>query len=208
MTISSPEIARILLEIDCVGFAPQEPITFKSGILSPVYVDNRRLPAHPAEWRQVIAAFDAVRSQLMPQFVAGVATGGIPHSSALGYMSQTPAVFVRKEAKEYGKGRRIEGGDVTNQAVLLVEDLITTGSSSLSAVEALRDAGAQVDHVVAIVSYGFEEAMARFVEHGITLHTLTQFADIARVARETNRLSDHQLEIITQWMNNPRKWRP
>lgn len=208
MTTPSQEIARILLEINCVGFTPQEPITFKSGILSPVYVDNRRLPAHPVEWHAIIAAFDAVRRQLMPELVAGVAAGGIPHSSALGYMSQTPSVFVRKEAKEYGKSQRIEGGDVAGRNVLLVEDLITTGSSSLSAVEALRDAGAQIDHVAAIVSYGFEEATARFTEYGINLHTLTQFDDIIHVAHDTNRLSDHQLEIITQWMNNPRAWRP
>ena len=139
-------MAAALLEAGTVTFSLDEPVTFKSGLRSPVYVDNRRLISQPGPWRVVIEAF---RARLgtgpgAPELIAGVESAGIPHSSALAFAAGLPSVFVRKAAKEHGLGRRIEGGAVDGRRVVLVEDMVTTGSSSLSAVAALRDGGASV----------------------------------------------------------------
>ena len=157
-------IAKALLDIGAVGFSPAAPITFKSGIRSPVYVDNRQLIYHPAAWQAIIDGFKShIESQPIEyDLVAGVAVGGVPHSSALAYMLKAPSVFIRKETKSHGAGNRIEGGPVRARRVLLVEDLVTTGGSSLSAVDCLRESGAQVTDVLAIISYDFRESAAAF----------------------------------------------
>src|SRR5689334_11197583 len=116
-------VARALLEIGAVGFSPNEPIRFKSGILSPVYVDNRKLPYYPQQWGIIIEGFKLQVKSIHFDVIAGVAVGGVPHSAALGYALQMPSLFVRKEAKEHGKGQRVEGGEVSGKRVLLVEDL-------------------------------------------------------------------------------------
>ena len=136
--------AKALLDIGAIGFSPEKPITFKSGIQSPVYVDNRQLIYHPAAWRIIIEGFKSLIDARNLQFdlIAGVAVGGVPHSSALAYSMARPSVFIRKETKEHGMGKRVEGGSVAGRRVLLVEDLVTTGGSSLSAVAALRESGA------------------------------------------------------------------
>lgn len=202
MSIES-EVARVLLEIGAVGFNPQQPITFKSGIKSPIYVDNRRLPFHPAHWRIVIEGFRTLieREQIQPDVVAGIETAGIPHSAALAYASGLPSVFVRKQPKEHGTRSRIEGGDVANLRVLLVEDLVTTGGSSLSGVAALREAGAVVEHCFAIISYGFKEARRAFDEADVTLHTLTSFDHILKAAGDTIDQA-----IIRDWLRDPYGW--
>src|SRR5215813_8298696 len=119
----STSVARALLEIDAVGFVPDMPIRFKSGILSPVYIDNRRLPYHPQQWHIVIEGFQSLigRESLAFDAIAGVAVGGVPHSSALAYSLNCPSVFIRKEAKEHGTKKLVEGGDVARQHVVLVE---------------------------------------------------------------------------------------
>lgn len=201
-------VARALLEIRAVGFTPHKPITFKSGIVSPVYVDNRRLPYHPQQWQSIISGFQHIIETQSLQFdvIAGVAVGGVPHSAALGYMMQRPSVFVRKDAKEHGKGQRIEGGEVENKRVLLLEDLVTTGSSSLSGVEALREAGAIVNDILAIVSYGFSEATENFANAHITLHTLTDFSVILDEALAMGKFSAEDEAVIRDWFEEPHTW--
>jgi orotate phosphoribosyltransferase len=140
------------------------------------------------------------------EVIAGVAVGGVPHSSALGFAMQKPSVFVRKEAKEHGKGQRIEGGNIENKHVLLVEDLVTTGGSSLSGVEALRESGAILDTLVAIVSYGFQEAKDNFLSAGVNLHTLTDFTTILQVALEMNKFGQVEHDIIDDWFKDPHGW--
>ena len=132
-TNTKHSIAKALLEIGAVGFSPHAPITFKSGILSPVYVDNRILIFHPEPWHCIIDGFCSLISDLPLEFdlIAGVAVGGVPHSSALAFVLNKPSVFIRKESKGHGKAQRIEGGPVEGMSVLLVEDLVTTGGSSL-----------------------------------------------------------------------------
>ena len=201
-------VARALLEIGAVGFTPQKPITFKSGIVSPVYVDNRRLPYHPQQWQSIIKGFQHIIETEAIEFevIAGVAVGGVPHSSALAYIMQRPSVFIRKEAKEYGKGQRIEGGEVENKQVLLLEDLVTTGSSSLSGVEALRESNAIVTDMLAIVSYGFSEALENFTNANIKLHTLTDFSVILDEALAMEKFSAEDEAIIRDWFEEPHTW--
>lgn len=202
-------VARALLEIGAVGFSPAAPITFKSGIRSPVYVDNRSLVYHPAAWQLVIQGFAGlVQSRgLRYELMAGVALGGVPHCSALAYTLGRPSVFIRKASKGHGKGQRIEGGAVAGRAALLVEDLVTTGGSSLSAVEALREAGANVSDVIAIISYGFDEAAQAFERAGLRLHTLTDFAAVLEAARARQRLDESQIAVIERWLADPHNWR-
>jgi orotate phosphoribosyltransferase len=201
-------VAKALLEIDAVGFSPQNPIRFKSGILSPVYVDNRRLPYYPEQWQVVIEGFQSkIRAgNINFDVIAGVAVGGVPHSSALGFAMQKPSVFVRKEAKEHGKGQRIEGGDLEGKRVLLVEDLVTTGGSSLSGVEALREAGAIVDILLAIVSYGFQEARDNFESAAVNLQTITDFTAILQIALEMGVFGKEEHAIIDDWFKDPHGW--
>jgi len=198
-------VARALLEAGTVTLTPDEPVTFKSGLRSPVYVDNRRLIFQPGPWRIVIDAFAAA---LPPgeSVLAGVESAGIPHSSALAYSAGLPSVFVRKAAKEHGLGRRIEGGDVAGQRTILVEDMVTTGGSSLSAVEALREAGAAVFDCFAIITYGFSEALEAFDAAGVTLTTLTTFEAVVAEALTAGTVDEREAELVRSWLSDPHAW--
>ncbi len=200
--------AKSLLDIGAVGFSPEAPVTFKSGLISPVYVDNRSLIYHPQAWRAVIDGFASLidRQALHYDLLAGVALGGLPHSSALAFALSRPSVFIRKEAKGHGTGKRIEGGTVAGKRVLLIEDLVTTGGSSLSAVAALREAGAIVRDVLAIISYGFPEAASAFTRAEVSLHTLTDFDSVLIAASERQQLDDAQIAIVRAWLAAPHCW--
>ena len=202
------EIAEALVAIGGVGFTPWAPVTFKSGIQSPVYCDNRRFPFHPAAWRKVIAGFERAIAEhgLHVDVIAGIEAAGIPHSAALGFALQIPSVFVRKDAKAYGAKRRVEGGDVKGQRVLLIEDLVTTGASSLSGVEALRAEGATVTDCLAIISYGMDEATRRFEVAGVRLHTLTDFAQVLEVAMKRGALAEEDAASVRDWLSDPHSW--
>ncbi len=198
------QVAQALLSIGAVVFTPEAPVTFKSGIVSPVYVDNRRLPYEPEAWHNVIAGFRAAiaEHQLAFDVIAGIETGGIPHSAALAYEMRRPSVFVRKQPKEHGMKRRVEGGDVAGKRVLLIEDLITTGGSSLSGVGALQDEGAQVVACLAIFSYGFAQSTAAFNAAGVPLITLTSLAAVLNTARESSALPTEAIAAVSQWQRS------
>ena len=201
-------VAEALLAIGGVGFRPEDPITFKSGIVSPVYCDNRTFPFSPAHWKQVIDGFAALieRENLPFDAIGGIEAAGIPHSAALGYAMGRPSIFIRKQAKEHGKRNRVEGGDVAGKRVLLVEDLVTTGGSSLSGVEALREAGATVTDCLAIISYGFAEAREAFFAAGVTLHTLTDFEAVLESATASGLLHAAGAAQVRDWMRDPHGW--
>ena len=208
ITNTKQSIAKALLDIGAVGFSPNAPITFKSGIVSPVYVDNRQLIYHPAEWHTIIEGFQTAIEALALDYelIAGVAVGGVPHSSALAYIMNTPSIFIRKETKGHGKTRRIEGGAVSQKKVVLLEDLVTTGGSSLSGVCALRDAGAIISDLVAIVSYGFSEADKAFEQAEVKLHTLTDFETLLKAALSRDLFTDAEAGIIRDWFADPHGW--
>jgi orotate phosphoribosyltransferase len=202
------EIAEALIAIDGAGFRPSSPITFKSGIKSPVYCDNRRFPFHPAEWTKVIRGFQQmiVDDGIALDVVGGVEAAGIPHSAALGFAMQRPSVFIRKEAKGHGTKKRVEGGDVRGLRVVLVEDLVTTGISSLAAVEALREEGAIVEDCLAIISYGFVDATEAFKNAGVRLHAATDFEAVLEAALQRGAIDAESARIVQDWLQDPHGW--
>lgn len=206
MPTTATAVARALLEIGAVVFTPDTPITFKSGIRSPVYVDNRRIPFWPEQWRIVLDGFAQAAQELDFDVVAGIAVGGVPHSSALAYILGKPSVFVRPEAKGHGTRSQIEGGDVAGRRVLLVEDLVTTGGSSLGGVEALRAAGAVVTDCLAIVSYGFAEAAEAFATAGVSLTPLARFDVLREEAGRLGKLTPAQIALVADWQADPHGW--
>jgi orotate phosphoribosyltransferase len=204
----SREIAEALISIEGVSFRPTAPITFKSGIKSPVYCDNRRFPFWPKEWAKVIHGFEALitERQIPVDVIGGVEAAGIPHSAALGFSMRLPSVFIRKELKEHGTKKRVEGGDVTGRRVVLVEDLVTTGSSSIAAIQALRAEGAVVSDCLAIISYNFPEAAELFVKAGIRLHAATTFQEVLESALERKMIDEVGAAVVRDWLDEPRSW--
>jgi orotate phosphoribosyltransferase len=199
------KIAQALLQINAVGFCVEDPITFSAGLKAPVYVDNRKFPFWPEQWHEVIRAFAEKLNSLRTQVdvIAGIETAGIPHSSALAFVLQKPSVFVRKKPKEHGTKSKIEGKDTRGKHTLLIEDLVTTGQSSLAGVEALREAGAIVEHCFVIVTYGFPEVKKAFEKANVQLHALTSFPAILEEAN----ISVKDKQEIANWLEDPYGWR-
>ena len=198
---TSQKVAHALLKVGAVGFTPDNPITFKSGIVSPIYIDNRKLPSHPKEWRVVIDSFAKIikKEKIKPDVIAGVEAAGIPHSAALGFYTKTPSVFVRKVAKEHGTKKMVEGGNVLNKRVLLIEDLVTTGASSLAAIKNIRISGGKINNCFVIVSYGFRNTQERFIKAKVKLHNLTSFSVIMKEARKLGMVNEENLEKVQKW---------
>ncbi len=208
MENTTQKIAQTLLNIQAVGFKLAEPITFKSGLKSPVYVDNRRLPFFPEEWTLVIEGFRELitLNSLDFDIIAGIETAGIPHSAALGFLLKKPSVFVRKQVKDHGTKKRVEGGQVEGKRVLLIEDHITTGGSSLSGVEALRAEGGIVTDCLAITSYEFPNSKTVFAEAGVQPHTLTSFAVILEEAVKSGAIPADALATVEDWFTEQKGW--
>jgi len=202
------QVAAALIDIGAVGFTPLQPVKFKSGLLAPIYVDNRRLPFYPESWRLVITGFEHLINEhrLAPDVIAGMETAGIPHSAALAYYMGKPSVFVRKQPKDHGAMKLVEGGDVSGKRVVLIEDHITTGGSSLTGIKGLRNEGATVEHCLAITSYGFPESMAEFQASGVQLHVLCNLLTILEVAHKKDRFGQEGLNLIMDWSRNPQEW--
>ncbi len=201
------KVARALLKIGAVGFVPDNPITFKSGIVSPVYIDNRKLPFYPNEWKIIIESFAQIikKGKIKFDAIAGVEAAGIPHSAALGFSMKKPSVFVRKQAKDHGTKKMVEGGSVLNKNILLIEDLVTTGGSSLTAVENLKKEGAKVNNCLVIVSYNFPSAKEAFDKAKVKLHTITSFPIILEEAKKLGMINDISLEKVEAWFSNHTK---
>ncbi len=202
-------VAKALLEIGAVGFNVANPITFKSGIISPVYVDNRKLPYFTKEWKTIIFGWQELIKKENIQFdvLAGVASGGIPHSAGLGFYIDAPSVFVLKEPKDHGNPSLVQGGGVVGKKVLLIEDMVSTGASSLKAVTALRNEGAVVDDCLVIVSYDFKEAKDAFKNANVNLHVLTTFPVILEEAVSMGKLTEAEANVVREWYNDPYQWR-
>ena len=202
--------AEALLRAGVLILCPDEPITFASGIRSPVYMDIRRLIGDPSAWQTVIEGLgESLReSGGAPEVVAGVAAGGIPHSSTVAYAAGLPSCFVRKEAKRHGRGRAVEGADVRGRRVVLVEDVVTTGGSSLDAVRALREAGGEVRVCLAVAGYGFAETFSAFGEVGVELLLLVSFSELLEAASEWGDVSPQVAAEARRWWSDPHRWEP
>jgi len=204
----SREIAEALIAIEGVGFRPAAPISFKSGIKSPVYCDNRKFPFWPEQWAKVIRGFEGLiaEREIAMDVVGGVEAAGIPHSAALGFSMRTPSVFIRKELKDHGTKKRVEGGDVTGKRVVLVEDLVTTGGSSIAAIESLRAEGAVVSDCLAIISYDFPDAVHLFAMSGVQLHAATTFPVVLECALRQGLIDEDGAAVVRDWLDEPRSW--
>lgn len=204
----SRRIADDLIDIGAVSFSPDNPYTWASGLRSPVYCDNRMTIGYPAVRRRIRDALaERLREEgLRPDLVAGTATAGIPHAAWLADLLELPLVYVRSKPKEHGRGARIEGPyDAATRAVV-VEDLISTGGSSMAAVHTLQEAGLTVLAVLAIFSYGLSEAAEAFWEERIPVFTLTDFRQLLLAMQARGRLSEHETTSMAAWQNDPRKW--
>ena len=202
------KLAKSLMDIKAVLLRPQEPFTWASGWHSPIYCDNRRILSHP-ELRAQVAQWLADKAmELYPEaeVVAGVATGAIAHGVLAADRMRKPFVYVRPKPKDHGTGSQIEGELAPGKKVVVIEDLISTGMSSLAAVKALRDAGAQVLGMVAIFTYGFDLAAQRFGEDKVRLDTLSNYSALVDVASETGYISSAAKSLLHEWRENPSEW--
>lgn len=202
------KLAKALMDIKAVLLRPQEPFTWASGWHSPIYCDNRRILSHP-ELRAQVAQWLADKAmELYPEaeVVAGVATGAIAHGVLAADRMKKPFVYVRPKPKDHGTGSQIEGELAPGKKVVVIEDLISTGMSSLAAVKALRDAGAQVLGMVAIFTYGFDLAAQRFEEDKVRLDTLSNYSALVDVASETGYISSAAKTLLHEWRENPSEW--
>lgn len=202
------KLAKALMDIKAVLLRPQEPFTWASGWHSPIYCDNRRILSHP-ELRAQVAQWLADKAmELYPEaeVVAGVATGAIAHGVLAADRMQKPFVYVRPKPKDHGTGSQIEGELAPGKKVVVIEDLISTGMSSLAAVKALRDAGAEVLGMVAIFTYGFDLAAQRFAEDKVRLDTLSNYSALVDVASETGYISSAAKTLLHEWRENPSDW--
>lgn len=202
------KLAKALMDIKAVLLRPQEPFTWASGWHSPIYCDNRRILSHP-ELRAQVAQWLADKAmELYPEaeVVAGVATGAIAHGVLAADRMQKPFVYVRPKPKDHGTGSQIEGELAPGKKVVVIEDLISTGMSSLAAVKALRDAGVQVLGMVAIFTYGFDLAAQRFEEDKVRLDTLSNYSALVDVASETGYISSAAKSLLHEWRENPSEW--
>ena len=217
MTVSTEEkVAKALIAAEAVFFVPDAPVTFASGIRSPVYMDIRRLLAAPELWSGVIEELTKAACRQKggaagvadsgAEIVAGVAVGGIPHSTAVALRAGLPSCFVRKQAKEHGRGKAIEGADVEGRKVVLVEDVITTGGSSLDAVMSLQEAGAEVVGCVAIAGYDLDGASDKFAEAGVSLHLLAPFPTVLEAAEASGSFPQEAIYEARRWHQDPHDW--
>ena len=201
-------IAGLLLDVGAVELRPTDPFTWSSGMVAPVYCDNRLTLSHPQVRRAIWEGFAdvLVAEGLERVTVAGTATAGIPHAAWLAEAVDRPMVYVRSSAKGHGKQARIEGVVEPGDDVVVIEDLISTGGSALDAVAALRDVGATVRGVCAIFSYELDAAAAAFRQADVPHHVLTTFSTLIDVAHDRGDLSVDDLEALKTWRDDPARW--
>lgn len=210
MAESEQHVAALLLDCKAVILEPENPFTWASGWKSPIYCDNRITLSYPEVRDYIKEAFRAsIEDHFeIPDLIAGVATGAIAQGALVADLMNLPFVYVRPSAKEHGRQNLIEGQLQAGQKVVVVEDLISTGGSSLKAVEALREAGADVMGMVAIFSYGFEVAARNFQKAGVELITLTNYHVLIDSALDSGTVQQEQVELLQQWRKDPSRWKP
>ncbi len=208
MTNLAKAVAQQLLSIKAVKLSPNEPFTWASGILSPIYCDNRIVLSHPIA-RKVVKDGFIEKSSVFGDFdvVAGVATAGIPHGALLADAIGKPFIYVRDKAKGHGRQNQIEGEVAAGAKVLVIEDLISTGGSSLKAIHALKEVGCEVVGILAIFTYGFEEASQTFADENIAMDTLSDYQVLIDEALRMNYVSAADKTTLQAWREAPKEWK-
>lgn len=200
--------AQRLLDIEAVKLRPAQPFVWASGWHSPIYCDNRKTLSYPQLRTYVKQELANLVRAHFPQaeVVAGVATGAIPQGALVSDLLGLPFLYVRSKPKDHGMANLIEGDLRKGQKVVVVEDLISTGGSSLKAVEALREAGAEVTGMVASFTYGFPVAAQAFADAGVQLFTLSNYEAVLAVALRTGYVQPSQLPVLREWRQDPGNW--
>lgn len=202
------KLAKISLEIGAIKINPKNPFTWASGYRMPLYNDNRMLLGN-ADHRTLIAeGMKAIieKEDIRVDSIAGVATAGIPHATSLANLIKLPLIYVRSSPKEHGLKNLVEGILKPGQAVVVVEDLISTGGSALKAVDTIREAGGVVEHCLGIFSYGFPEAEERFEKSRCQLHTLLNLDFLLQLAVKEGYIASEDKQVIDTWKQNPFEW--
>ena len=196
------------MQINAIKLQPKEPFTWASGWKSPIYCDNRIVLSYPLirNYIRETMAKHIEDHYGKPDVIAGVATGAIGIGALVAEYLNLPFVYVRPEAKKHGRQNQIEGHIEKGQTVVVVEDLISTGKSSLNAVAALKEAEVNVKGMVAIFSYGFDVAQKNFNDANIELHTLGNYENLLEQALDTNYITKAEQDILAQWNANPSEW--
>lgn len=202
------EIAEKLLTINAVALKPNEPFTWTSGLRSPIYCDNRLTLSYPEVRKEIAQGLQSIILEKYPaaEVIAGTATAGIPHAAWVSDLLNLPMCYVRSKAKGHGKGNQIEGKVEKGQKVVVVEDLISTGGSVITAVQALREAGCEVLGVVSIFTYGLEKGKEAFEQEDIQSESLTDFTNLVEVAIEMGYISKNDQESLLSWSDAPAEW--
>jgi orotate phosphoribosyltransferase len=202
-------VAEKLLQINAIKLSPQQPFTWASGWKSPIYCDNRRVLSFPFIRDFIKSEMCNVAFEQFPQaeILAGVATAGIPWGAMVADQLKLPFIYVRPKPKEHGLGNQIEGFYEKDQKVLVIEDLISTGKSSLEVVEVLRKAGVEVEGMVSIFTYNFDVAAKAFAEAGVKYQSLTNYAALIELAVEKGIVTPGEQNTLLNWRQDPSNWK-
>lgn len=205
----SEKIAESLLQIKAIKLNPTNPYKWASGWYSPIYCDNRKALSYPAVRKEVYEGFVEVITKKYPdvEIIAGVATGAIAHGALVAEKMGKPFIYVRSSAKMHGMANQVEGEFWDGAKVVVVEDLVSTGGSSLTAVEALRAENCDVLGMVAIFTYGFPEAEENFAKSAVELDTLTDYSTMIDLAVKEGYVDKDELETLRQWRLDPSNWK-
>ena len=209
MKTTKNQLAAMLLNIKAVKLEPQNPFTWASGWKSPIYTDNRKTLSFPKLRSMVKLELCHAILENFPEAeaVAGVATGAIAQGALVADELELPYAYVRPKPKDHGMGNQIEGDIAQGAKVVVVEDLISTGGSSLKAVQALRDHGCEVVGMVAAFTYGFPVAEKAFAEAGVKLITLTDYNHIVEEAAKTGYIKEDEKAVLAEWRQSPETWK-
>ena len=205
---TSMALASFLLQIKAIKLNPANPFTWASGLKSPIYCDNRVTLSYPQGRTFFREGFVKMCLDKFgkPDVIAGVATGGIPQGALVAQELGLPFVYVRSEKKSHGMNNQIEGIINSGQSVVIIEDLVSTGKSSLNAVEALREKGAVIKGMLAIFTYGMDVAAENFKNNKCELFTLTNYNALVQKAAEENYIREEDLASLLEWKSNPQAW--
>lgn len=204
----SRELAKSLLDINAVILRPNDPFTWASGWNSPIYCDNRLTLRYPAIRRNISRAFITIIEEKFPdvEVITGTATAGIPHAAWIAGSLDKPLAYVRAKAKAYGLGNQIEGGVDKGQSTIVIEDLVSTGGSAMSVIDALHFIGADVNALLSIFTYGFDKSIKKFEQKDIPFFSLTDYTTLIDVALETGKIKDEDLKLLNDWRKAPETW--